>query len=222
MNQFTHMFTSITNSIPMIGEIIGLFLGGICVGILGTWKRKRFNLKQLFIKDQKFVQNHTQLHEVLTELRLICSCSRSLIFQFHNGGSFSDGSSMKRFSVTHESIGIGVQSMILEAQDVLLTRYMELVRVLDTKPHKIIRTETLPDSSFRAGLEINNVLCFSMSPLKCSDGLVPMGFVCCHWCDEEDFENGSADGLTKSFIEDAIEDTAHTINTHLTYTAGHQ
>lgn len=214
------LFTTVKDTMPMIGEVIGALLCGIMIGFWGIWKQKRSSLKKLLLKDKRFVQNHTQLHEVLTELRLMCSCSRSLIFQFHNGGNFSDGSSMKRFSVTHESVASGIQSMILESQDVLLTRYMELVRILETNPHKIIRVESLPESSFRAGLQINNVMYFSASPLKHSDGLIPMGFVCCHWCFDEDLENLAQEGLSHDSVERSIEHTSKTINSHLVYNMG--
>lgn len=217
MNQFDQMFTSIKDYYPAIGEAIGLLLGGVMIGILGTWRKKNISIKQLFLKSQRFVHNHSQMHEVLTELRLVCECSRSLIFQFHNGGNFSDGSSMKRFSVTHESVAPGIQSMILEAQDVLLTRYIELIRVLETKPNKIIRVDSLPESSFRAGLEINNVIYFSVSPLKCVDGLIPLGFVCCHWCLEYDLETMSHIGMSRMSLEKSIEDISRTINSHITH-----
>ena len=216
--QIQEIFTSIKDTMPMIGEVIGALLCGIMIGFWGVWKKKRSNLKRLLLKDKRFVQNHTQLHEVLTELRLMCNCSRSLIFQFHNGGNFSDGSSMKRFSVTHESVASGIQSMILESQDVLLTRYMELVRVLEISPHKIIRVESLSESSFRAGLQINNVMYFSASPLKHSDGLVPMGFVCCHWCDANGLDSIKQEGISEDSLEQVIEATTKNINIHLIHT----
>ena len=216
--QIQEIFTSIKDTMPMIGEVVGALLCGIMIGFWGVWKKKKSNLKRLLLKDKRFVQNHTQLHEVLTELRLMCNCSRSLIFQFHNGGNFSDGSSMKRFSVTHESVASGIQSMILESQDVLLTRYMELVRVLEISPHKIIRVESLPESSFRAGLQINNVMYFSASPLKHSDGLVPMGFVCCHWCDANGLDGIKQEGISEDSLEQVIEATTKNINIHLIHT----
>jgi hypothetical protein len=179
-------------------------------------KKKKWSLIKSTKKEQKIAKSHSQVHETLTELRLLVRASRTMVFQFHNGGLFADGSSIKRFSVTHESCGSGVQSMLLESQDVLLTRYREMVDILDHKHDEIIAVSDLPPCSFRYGLEINNVLFFSVSPLKCEDGLTPMGFVCCHWCDIADLDTVRAEGITENSLSEVICTTSQTINKHLT------
>ena len=167
-------------------------------------------------KEQKIAMVHSNVHETLTELRLLVRASRALVFQFHNGGKFADGSSIRRFSVTHESCGTGVQSMLLESQDVLLTRYKEMVDILDARQNEIIRVCDLPQCSFRYGLEINNVMLFSVSPLKCEDGLTPMGFVCCHWCDDSELKNLQAEEISENSLKEVISVSTKTINSHLT------
>lgn len=167
-------------------------------------------------KDEKIAKAHSRVHETLTELRLLVRASRAMVFQFHNGGKFADGSSIKRFSVTHESCSSGIQGMLLESQDVLLTRYKEMIDILDSKQNKIIKVSDLPECSFRYGLEINNVLFFSLSPLKFEDGLTPMGFVCCHWCNIEDLDCLQADGVSDTSISEVISGSSKIINSHLT------
>ncbi len=208
--------SSYSDLVYSIGEIIGVFGVGIVVGLWTMLKKKKFTALLEIKKEQKVAQAHSQVHETLTELRLLVRASRAMVFQFHNGGRFADGSSIKRFSVTHESCGTGVQGMLLESQDVLLNRYREMVDILENRSNQIIKVSDLPQCSFRYGLEINNVLFFAVSPLKCEDGLTPMGFVCCHWCDIGDLDAVHDEGIPESSLSEVVSVSTKTINSHLT------
>jgi hypothetical protein len=199
-----------------MGEMVSVFGVGMIVGLWTMIKKRKNSVRANVRKEENIAQVHSRVHEALTELRLLVRASRTIVFQFHNGGKFADGSSIKRFSVTHESCGTGVQGMLLESQDVLLTRYKELVDILDNRSNKIIRTSDLPQCSFRYGLEINNVLCFAVSPLRCEDGLTPMGFVCCHWCDFSELDSVHAEGISENSLGEVICTSTKAINTHLT------
>lgn len=199
------------------GELLGVFGVGILIGLWTMIKKKKLSITSLLKREQKSAQAHTQVHETLTELRILVRSSRTLVFQFHNGGKFADGSSIKRFSVTHESCGMGVQSMLLESQDVLVTRYKELIDCLENQENEIIKVSDLPQCSFRYGMEINNVLFFSVSRLHCEDGLTPMGFVCCHWCDFEDLDSVRDEGIPDTSLSDVVSASSKTINSHLTH-----
>lgn len=205
---------SIKDILVPIGESIGFIITGIVVGFWGSWKKRN---RQEIKENRVNIFGHSQVNEVLTELRVLVRCSRSIIFQYHNGGKFADGTSIKRFSVTHESDDFGVQSMILESQDVLTTRYSELIKILEDRPNTIISVDSVIDSSFRTSLEINNVLYFSVSPLKCMDSITPMGFVCCHWCDIKDIDGIYKEGFKRSELEQVIEGSSKIINTHLSH-----
>ena len=202
-----------------IGESMGVFAVGLVLGVVGVIRRKKISLKWSSSKEQKFMQRHSQIHELLTELRVTVRASRCLIFQFHNGGNFADGTSIKRFSVTHESCVSGTISMILESQDVLLTRYVDVIRVMDESESKILSVSTLPPSSFRSGLEINNVEFFSITPLRCADGLTPLGFLCCHWCGADQLDEIEAEGIKQKTLEELIDSSVREINIHLSYKA---
>lgn len=195
-----------------LGESAGFIITGI---LLGFWAKFKGKKTQQIKEDKNNIRSHSQVNEVLTELRVLLQCSRSIIFQYHNGGKFADGTSIKRFSVTHESDDFGVQSMILESQDVLTTRYSELIKILEDIPSTIISVDSIVECSFRTSLEINNVLYFSVSPLKCMDSITPMGFVCCHWC--KDMDSICKEGIKISELEQVIEQNAKIINTHLSY-----
>jgi hypothetical protein len=211
--------SSIKDLSLMFGEILGVFVVGLGIGAWGIVKKQKLNWSSRWkdVYEKKFVETHTQIHELLTELRLTSRSCRCLIFQFHNGGAFADGSSIKRFSVTHESCAAGVGTVILDSQDVLLTRYAELVRVLDDKPSKILSIRDVPSSAFRSGLEINSVDYFTVIPLKCSDGISPLGFVCCHWCTTDSLDEIEQEGITQNTLEQVITEAVENINAHLNY-----
>lgn len=207
---------SLRDVLLSLGELVGVFAVGIGLGVVGVIKKN--NLFPKFSKQKQELRSreaHSRLHESLTELRVLVHASRSLIFQFHNGGKFADGTSIKRFSVTHESCATSVPSMMLESQDVLLTRYMEMVEILDKKSNQILNVDTLPHCSLRSTLEINNVVYFCVSQLKCHDSLTPMGFVCCHWCDVDDLDKLYDQEITNNNLQEVIESSTRNINNHL-------
>lgn len=208
-------FTSSKDFLITVGEIVGAVGIGVGIGVIGAIKKRNISLKWCSKKNKMFVDKHSHIHEMLTELRLVLRASRCLIFQFHNGGVFSDGSSIKRFSVTHESCGNGVSSMILDSQDVLITRYVDLIQNMDHSSDKILSVTNLQPSSFRSGLEINNVCCYSISPLRSVDGVMPIGFVCCHWCSLEQLDEIYAEGVSEESLKELIKNSANNINSLL-------
>lgn len=220
MSNFLIYLSTIKSQLQTVGEAVGVFVVGFLFGIWRTIANRRGVKANQELQNHRFFQKHTEIHELLTELRITIRASRCLIFQFHNGGSFASGTSIKRFSVTHESCATGVISMFLESQDVLLTRYMEMLRVLEQTPNKIIRVEDLPPSTFRSGLEINNVEYFSISSLKCVDSLSPLGFVCCHWCSADSLDEIESEGIDQKSIEDLIAESVRNINTHFSFRLG--
>lgn len=214
--------TTAKEFVTTFGELLGTLIIGVVIGVAGAIRKRKLSMKTNQKQNKVFAEQHSRIHEMLTELRLVARASRCLIFQFHNGGSFADGTSIKRFSVTHESNDSTVSSILIESQDVLLTRYMDLVRILDESPNHILMVSTLPPSAFRSSLEINNVQYFSMSPLKCVDGLTPLGFLCCQWCSADQLDQVEAEGVSESTLEQVIANSVSQINSHLATKAGKQ
>ena len=73
-------------------------------------ERKAIKKQKVNLPDNCFWKVHSGLHETLTELRVKTDCARAQIVQFHNTGEFLDGISMKKLSLTHESLDKGVSS----------------------------------------------------------------------------------------------------------------
>lgn len=220
MKDATDFLTGAREIALMVGEVLGVLFFGVIIGVWGAIRKNKSMIKWSHTKEKRMVDHHSRIHELLTEMRVTVRACRCLVFQFHNGGCFADGTSINRFSVTHESCDEASQSMILESQDVLLTRYMDIVSILEFKSGKIIAVNSLPPSAFRSGLEINSVEYFSVVPLKCLDGLTPLGFLCCHWCSADALDEIEREGVSQERLETLIQHGAHEINSHLAYKAG--
>ena len=213
-------FSAFRETAQLVGEVFGVLLTGVFIGAWGAIKNKKVSILWKRKQEQRQVETHSQLHEILTELRVTVRACRCLIFQFHNGGSFADGTSIKRFSVTHESCSVLSQTMILESQDVLVSRYSSLMETLEIQSGKIIAVNALTVSAFRSSLEINSVEYFSIVPLRCSDGISPLGFLMCHWCSSDSLDEIESEGINQASIEGIIVDTANRVNSHLIYKTG--
>ena len=56
---------------------------------------------------------------------------------------------------------------------------------------------------------------FTVSPLKCMDGVTPLGFLCCQWCSADALNGIEEEGISKHSLEQVIESNSKTINAHL-------
>ena len=79
-------------------------LAGLGYGIKKFWNKDKTNYS--------FNTIHTEIHELLTELRLEGRSMRATVLQLHNGEYFMDGISMLKFSITHESSHKGYISQV--------------------------------------------------------------------------------------------------------------
>jgi len=145
------------------------------------YKKNKCIWKELPTSD-KFVRLHTKIHEYLTELRVVGDAARTQVMQFHNGGKFLDGSSMKRFSLTHESCRTGVSATRQERQDVILTMFSEMLEIVTANDCNPTLTSNLPDCHFKRHLESNHVIMFSIVPIRNSTGMSIIGCLSIEWC----------------------------------------
>jgi|TARA_R110000851_G_scaffold118138_1_gene245379 hypothetical protein len=170
-----------------VGMVIAAVFAGILLGYqcLKHFLSKRKNKKSMW-KDhptsQKFVKLHTKVHEHLTELRVRGDAGRAQIIQFHNGGKFADGSSMKRFSLTHESCRSGVSETRHSRQDVILTMFGEMLEFVTANDATPLLTSQLPDCHFKRHLETNSVVLISLVPLLSANGMSVIGCLSIEWC----------------------------------------
>lgn len=211
MKTILENMSNIKDFLLTFGELLGVLVLGMGIGIAGAIRRKTIPFRWTAKKEEQFVQRHGRIHELLTELRLTVRASRCMVYRFHNGGSFTDGTSIQRFSVTHESCDGGVTSIMLESQDVMLTRYIDLIHVMNDSPNKIISVGSLSPSPLRSALEINSVEYFSVTPMRCSESIVTIGFVCCHWASADLLDDIEKEGVSQKSLETIIDDSVHNI-----------
>jgi hypothetical protein len=129
------------------------------------------------------IRRYGQVQEILTTLRNQCGADRIQILQFHNGGKFLDGSSMKRMSVTHESCSNGVAYEYMHLQAVLATLLWEKIELVKKDEPQIHLVKNLSESNLRTYCRSKGTEAFAVLPIH-KDALV-IGFINLDWLDEE-------------------------------------
>ena len=166
---------------------IGIALAAVAIGFLMGYPifkkwMKNSRISKIYPCSNKFRNIHSRIHEFLTEIRVKMSADRASVLQFHNGGSFLDGSSMKKFSMTHESCSVGVQESMTSRYDLLASAYVEMLDRMSKNNLEVEATSNLPDCNFKRHLESNHTLVFAMAPMRDSRGVLISGFLLVEWC----------------------------------------
>ena len=163
---------------------VGMVVGAIAVGIfLAIPAIKAIIKKRKIIHpcSQKFRSTHTRIHEFLTEIRIKMGADRALMCQFHNGGQFLDGSSAKKFSLTHESCVVGISESMHIRQNLLASAFVDLLDHISKDSSAVEATSNLNDSHFKRHLEANHTLVFSLVPIKDIRNVLVTGFLLVEW-----------------------------------------
>ena len=173
--------------------VFSFLMGGIFI-ILANIKKWLKKSKSPSFNDKTFVRIHSQIDELLTEMRIKLNCSRTGICKFHNGGYFYDGVSIIKTTTTHESCSLGTSSTMDNSQGVLLTRFMDKIEILQKDEANILYTQDIKDGNYKAFLESKNVIAFIVLPFVDSKNM-KIGHLFCDWCSYEDVED-----LDKNYI----------------------
>lgn len=130
-------------------------------------------------KTDNFIAIHTEIHELLTELRVHSKAMRVTVLQFHNGEYFMDGISMRKFSITHESSHRGYISQSLKFKNVLCSLFIPLLnKVLENKP-TIHHVEAMSESYAKHFFEDENISHYACLPLRSKN--LNVGFILLQW-----------------------------------------
>jgi len=159
-------------------------------------KEKNQSIK---LPDNCFWKTHTRLHETLTELRVRTDCARAQIVQFHNGGEFLDGISMKKMSLTHESLDKGVSSELGNKQDILMSLCIDGLNLLLKDEPIMYIVEDMKDSWCKQFYQSSNVITFAFLPIKKRGQAI--GYVMVQWCSW-----AKADTIEDEYISSELED----------------
>jgi hypothetical protein len=189
-----------------IGTYVFSFLMGGVVLLSSNFKKWFNNRKNITLSENAFLRIHSQLDELLTEMRIKLNCNRTGICRFHNGGYFFDGISIIKSTTTHESCSLGTVSTIENGQSILLTRFIDKMELLQKNSALIHYTSNLKNGNYKAFLESKNVLGFVLYPLF-SDKGTKIGHIYCDWNDYDEL-----DELDISYIESMVTYYARIIN----------
>ena len=160
------------------------------------------------LPDNCFWKTHTRLHETLTELRVRTDAARTQIVQFHNGGEFLDGISMKKMSLSHESLDKGVSSELPNKQDVLLSLCVDSLNTL-LKDEPIIHiVEDMEDSWCKQFYQSSNIITFAFLPIRKRGQAI--GYVMIQWCSWN-----KADLIEDETVSKELEDSRALIEVQL-------
>jgi len=177
-------------------SIITGSLLGVLVGVLKVFGKKKDNHKE----NIDFIQVHSQIHESLTELRIQTDAARTQVIQFHNGEYFMDGVSMRKFSLTHESLSRGVSADDPRIKGLLCSMFVPLMNFVIKNEANVISVYDIPHSFCKQFFEENNVEGFVVLPLKVRGQLT--AFILTQWCSEAKLETVDHK-LVKQYMDDA-------------------
>lgn len=161
--------------------------------------------------EELFNQINMRIWEVLSELRIKTKASRVSLTQFHNGGKFSNGASMRKMSITHQTCENKVPSTMQFRQDVLVSRYVEIVQMLQDNDSNRRMVSSLYDCNSKKFYELHDTLSFSMLPVYCNDSLLVNGYISIEWCDFGTIDNLD-DKMVESLFETARDQVAYLVH----------
>ena len=178
-----------------VGVSLGAVFAGVITYFLTKWrkkvKKKKNILSPLDEISSGYWDIHTKIQDTLTELRIMVDCARAQLVQFHNSGHFLDGISMKKSSLTHESVQRSIVTEGNKKQDLILSMFLPVLSAVKEDDALIRLVSDLDESYAKHFLESSNVIAFSILPIKTS-GMVS-GYVMIQWCSWEKIDGADAE-----------------------------
>jgi hypothetical protein len=151
-------------------------LGSIAVAIITVAIKGRIDQRQAKLSkekeeviEEKDLEEMVILQDWLDNLRVKYQFDRVSIFQFHNGGKFFQGKSMKKFSMSYESVAPGYEKIKRTQQNVLTTEYPHWISQMLKKKCFALLTEEM-ESKDRRDLESLGVKQFTTASIFCLKG----------------------------------------------------
>jgi len=157
---------------------IGTILVALITVVMKSWldnRRDKAHKEREETITEEDVEYMTIIQEWLEEFRNRYEFERSAIFQFHNGGKFFHGKSMKKFSMTYEAVAPGYEKMKRNMQNILTSEYPHWVGdMLKKKCFAYLTTEL--ENKERKEFEHMGVQQLVIVPIYCLRGNL-IGFI---------------------------------------------
>ncbi len=166
--------------------------------------------------EERFSHINMKIWEVLSEIRLIHKASRISLTQFHNGGKFVDGSSMRKMSISHQSCETKTSSTMQFRQDVLVSRFVEIIDMLHNNEPRIRQVSDFNESNTKQFYELHDTVAVSILPVYSSDSLLIYGYISVEWCDLGSLDKVNEPKLTQD-LENARSQIAFLLNSSKDY-----
>ena len=161
-----------------IGGALFALISGFALG----WWRNMCSIRKKKQKTDKEIDwhIHSQIHETLTELRYSTDAARAQLVQFHNGEYFMDGVSMRKMSLTHESLSKGVSGEGDRLKGLLVSLFTPLMgKVIENSPI-LYHTKDDKDCFFKNFFESGSILTYMVLPVNYQNKI--SGYVIIEWC----------------------------------------
>jgi hypothetical protein len=167
-----------TSVVTSIITALGSITVALITVVVKNWldaKRSKADKEREEVIDEAGVEEMVLVQDWLNEFRKKYEFDRVGIFQFHNGGKFFQGKSMKKFSMTYESVAPGYEKIKRAQQNVLASEYPQWIStMLKKKCFANLVSEIDPQS--RAELEALGIQQFVTVPIHCLKGAL-IGFI---------------------------------------------
>lgn len=176
-----------------VGTVLALIGVGYLVGLI----KKQFKLKTKTLRVSW--STHSQIHELLTELRINLDAARAQIIQFHNGEYFMDGISMKKLSLTHESLSKGVSAESPMTTDLLISLFTPLMQKVLLDDPILYKTVDDEHGVCRNIMQASNTVGYAVLPLKCRN--MTSGYIIVQWCSETKVKKTNDEEIKQYLVE---------------------
>jgi len=153
---------------------------GIAVGVAvgaAVWKLWPKKTEQ---EDDMDWRVHSDIHEQLTELRVLSDAARAQLIRFHNGEYFMDGVSMRKLSLTHESVSRGVAAEGDKKTGLLISLFAPLIEKIINNSADMHFITSEREGFHKSFMEISNVNSFMVLPVKYKNNI--SGYLMLQWC----------------------------------------
>ena len=170
-----------------------------------TAKRKLEEEESVFADD---LGEMVAVNEFIERIRADYDFDRVAICQFHNGGKFLNGRSMKKFSMTYETVSPGIEKIKRRYQNVLVSEFPKLFAAMLDDDFMIITPDSDNFPSMRREMTSNGIVQAIKVPIRGLRGDM-LGFLTCHVIGEENDLVGNY--MRAEFIEKANQISGYLI-----------
>jgi len=141
-------------------------------GMLTMWAKSHFDYKK-----KNSVESATasgvNIYEALGYLQSQTECSRSYVFEFHNGEHFFSGRGQQKFSCTYEFVKAGVSAEALNSQNHRISNYNQYIhKLIKQEKFKYLDINKIQDQAFKEMLKTKGVESIYNVPIKTLNGKV--------------------------------------------------